>query len=145
MTAEYIPAWIVGIADLLLVVIVVLGNHLSKSELKGVPRRLVNFIIAVSFIIGLMVFLNICLTLEEFTKYRKDSPPAAKESPLGVSEGAPSGLHHLASGPDHIAELVRMWRPGDLRFTNLLGRGAILSRPFQPCASIMKGKHHATP
>jgi len=103
MTGEYLPAWIVAIADLLVMAIVVLGTRLSNSELKGVPHRLVIFVITVSFIIVVMVFLGICLNAYGLAKYHVYNPHNTGERVLDVGEEPHSELHPIRIDWDHAA------------------------------------------
>ena len=102
MTGEYLPACLVAISDLLLIGMVVLGTRLGNSELKGVPHRLVIFIITASFIIGLLVFLCICLNAYGLAEYHVYDPRTAGERVLDAGEEPPSGLHHLEVDRDHV-------------------------------------------
>jgi hypothetical protein len=69
------------------------------------------------------MFLNVCLTLEEFARHRNDSPSAVKESLLGVGEGAPSGLHRVASDPDQATDADPTRQASDPRSVNSAGTG----------------------
>lgn len=106
MTGEYLPACIVAIADLLLMGMVVLSTRMVDSELSGVPRRLVVFIITVSFIIAVLVFLGICLNAYGLAKYHIHDPHPAGEHLLDAGEEPPSGLHSLGIDRERAAEVV---------------------------------------
>ena len=74
MTAEYFPACVVAIADVLVIALVVLGTRLSSSELTGVPRRVAIFIITASCIVAVLVFLGICLDAYALANYHIYDP-----------------------------------------------------------------------
>lgn len=111
MTGEYIPAWIVGIADLLLVALVVCSDRLADTEQYRAFRPLMRYVIAVSFIIALLVFLCICLNAYRLTKCHVHDPHTAGEYSLGVGEKPPSGLHSLGIDRDLVADIVHERRP----------------------------------
>ena len=95
MTGEYFPACVVAIADVLVISLVVLGTRLSNSELTGVPHRLVTFIITVSSIVAVLVFLGICLDACRLAKYHIYDPQTAGQHTLDVGQEPFSRLHRV--------------------------------------------------
>jgi len=100
MTAEYLPAWIVAIADLLLIVMVVLGTRLSDSELQRAPRRLVAFFIAVSFILGLLSVMGIWLNAYGLAQCHAYNPRITEQPVLNVSKVPPARFHYVDDRQD---------------------------------------------
>ncbi len=104
MTAEYMPAWIVAIADLLVMTLVVLSCRLSKAELKGVPRPLVTFVIGTSGMVATLLFLSVALGGYGLAKYHVDAPvPTLGYSPERT-EKERTGPQNLRKGTNPLVE-----------------------------------------